>query len=64
MDDSVPDAADGASSSTNRGPANRPDLTGLFAAEDSPMLGGVVRLGAVAGVVVLVVVWLLRRRRA
>jgi len=40
-----------------------PDLTDLFAAEDSPMVGGpVLRLAAVAGLVVLVV-WLVRRRR-
>lgn len=40
-----------------------PDLTDLFAAEDSPMLGGVIlRVVAFAAVVGLVA-WLVRRRR-
>ena len=41
----------------------RPDLTDLFAAEDSPMLvGPLLRVAAVAGLVALVA-WLVRRRR-
>ncbi|MFM7065076.1 MAG: hypothetical protein ACKO04_16560 [Actinomycetes bacterium] len=41
----------------------RPDLADLFAAEDSPMLGGLVLRLAAASSVVVLVVWLLRRRR-
>jgi hypothetical protein len=44
-------------------PAGQPDLSDLFAAEDSPMLGGVLLRAAAAVGLVLVVVWLLRRRR-
>ena len=42
---------------------DRPDLGDLFAAEDSPMLGGVLLRAAAVGGLVVLVVWLLRRRR-
>lgn len=58
MDDPVPAGPDTTS------PVGRPDLGELFAAEDSPMLGGVLVRAAAAVGLVLVVVWLLRRRRA
>lgn len=46
------------------GAAHQPDLADLFAAEDSPMFGGVVLRAAAVGVLVMVVLWLLRRRRS
>ena len=46
------------------GAAHQPDLADLFAAEDSPMFGGVVLRAAAVGVLALVVLWLLRRRRS
>jgi hypothetical protein len=57
MDDPVPAGPE------TTAPAGRPDLGDLFAAEDSPMLGGVLLRAAAAVGLVLVVVWLLRRRR-
>ena len=57
MDDAVPAGPE------TTPPAGRPDLGDLFAAEDSPMLGGVLVRAAAAVGLVLVVVWLLRRRR-
>ncbi|MFM7063753.1 MAG: hypothetical protein ACKO04_09745 [Actinomycetes bacterium] len=41
----------------------RPDLTDLFAAEDSPMLGGPLRWLAAAALLVVLVGRLVRRRR-
>ena len=55
MDERVPDGPDTS--------ATRPDLGDLFAAEDSPMLGGVLLRAAAVGGLVVLVVWLLRRRR-
>ena len=44
-------------------PGPRPDLSDLFAAEDSPMVGGpLLRVAAVVALVVAVV-WSVRRRR-
>jgi len=57
MDDPVPAGPE------TTPPAGRPDLGDLFAAEDSPMLGGVLLRAAAAVGLVLVVVWLVRRRR-
>jgi len=55
MDEPVPEGPDATTT--------RPDLGDLFAAEDSPMLGGVVLRAAAVGGLVLLVAWLLRRRR-
>jgi len=43
--------------------ANGPDLSDLFGAEDSPMLGGLAFRAAAVGGLVVLVLWLLRRRR-
>jgi len=48
---------------TTESAANEPDLSDLFAAEDSPMLGGLAFRAAAVGGLVVLVLWLLRRRR-
>jgi hypothetical protein len=57
------DAPEPTGHGTTESTANQPDLSDLFAAEDSPMLGGVVLRAAAVGGLVILVVWLLRRRR-
>jgi len=57
MDDPVPAGPE------TTAPAGQPDLSDLFAAEDSPMLGGLAFRAAAVGGLVVLVLWLLRRRR-
>ena len=57
------DAPENPGRGTTESAASQPDLSDLFAAEDSPMLGGVVLRAAAVGGLVVLVLWLLRRRR-